>query len=122
MVVTLSLLGSVPSLKAEGSKSDRFVKRQCSSVVSGIGSASYAASASALLIGLVPAVEEDAVAGGIADAGAVADAGVPHLADLEPLRLELGLRGRDVRHAERDRRGRERGELVVVGVRRHHGE
>ena len=38
------------------------------------------------------------------------------------LRLELGLRGRDVGHAERDRRRRERGELVLVRVRRHHRE
>src|SRR4051812_33292754 len=121
--VTLSLPGTVPcDENSTGSKSDRFVKRQCSSVVSGIGSRSYAASASVLLIRPVPVVEEDAVARGIVDAGAVTDARVPHVSDGDASRLELRLRCGDVRDAERDRRRGQRCELVVVRRRCHHGE
>ncbi len=70
----------------------------------------------------VAAVEEDPVAGGIADSDPVALARVPHLADLESRGLELRLRRGDVGHAQRDRRGRQRRELVVVRVRRHDRE
>src|SRR5207247_7636981 len=62
------------------------------------------------------------VPGRVVDTRAVADPGVPHLADVQALGLELGLRGRYVRHAERDRRRRERGELVLVRRGRHHRE
>ena len=58
----------------------------------------------------------------IADAGALARTGVPHVADLETRSLELRLRGGDVRDAQGDRRRWQRGELVVVRVWRHDGE
>ncbi len=67
-------------------------------------------------------VEEDPVPGRVADSRAVADTRVPHLTDFEALRLELGLRGCDVGDAERDRPRRDRGEHVVVRLRRHHGK
>src|SRR6266498_4317578 len=55
----------------------------------------------------VAMVEEDAVAGWVADSDAVAAAGVPHLAELEAGGFELRLRRRDIGDAQRDRCGRQ---------------
>src|SRR4051812_35032728 len=71
---------------------------------------------------LVSVVEQDRVAGGVAEPRAVADAGIPDVVDLDALRLEGGFRSGHVRNAERDRAGRQRYELLVVRLRRHHGE
>ena len=59
---------------------------------------------------------------GSLNAGAAADAGVPHLADLDARRLELAFAAATSGDAERDRRRRQRRELVVVRVRRHDRE
>src|SRR5436190_8819816 len=69
---------------------------------------------------VVPVVEQDRVAGGVAEAGTVADSGVPDVVDLDALRLESGFRGRHVRHRQSDRARRERRELLVVRLGRHH--
>src|SRR6266542_2646276 len=70
----------------------------------------------------VAMMEEDAVAGWVADSDAVAAAGVPHLAELEAGGFELRLRRRDIGDAQRDRCGRQGRELVVVRMRRHDRE
>src|SRR3954453_20541697 len=101
-------------VKWSGSNPLRFVKRQCSSVVSGIGSRSYAASASALLMRHVPVVEKDAVARGIGEPGPSANARVPHLGDGDACRFELRFRCGDVGDAERERARGQRLERVVM--------
>src|SRR3954453_4521126 len=103
MPVTLSLPVTVTGVNCPGSNPRRSVKRQCSSVVSGMGSRSKAASASCLLMWCVPVVEKDAVAVGVAEAGAVAHAGVPHLGHLDAGGLELRPGSRDIGDAERER-------------------
>src|SRR5947209_4596748 len=98
---------------ASGSKSRRSVKRQCSEVVSGSGSFSYAASASLRLIRRVPLVQREPVAIGIEERRHVANARVDGLAvELDALRLELGARGLDVGDVEQ--RDRVRLRLVLL--------
>ncbi len=55
---------------------------------------------SGLLIRLVAVVEEDGVAGGIAESRPMADARIPHLIDLHAGRLQLRLRLGDVGDTE----------------------
>ena len=74
------------------------------------------------LVRLVAVVEEDGVAVGVAEPGSVADARVPHLVDLHAGRLQRCSGFGDVGDAQGDRSGRQRRELVVVGVRGHHRE
>jgi hypothetical protein len=75
-----------------------------------------------VLVRLVAAVEQDRVAVRIVQPGSVADARVPHLVHLDARRHELRPRLGDIGDAEGERPRRERRELVVVGVRRHHRE
>ena len=63
----------------------------------------YTASDLTRPVGGVAVVEEDGVAGWIADPGPMADTRIPHLVDLHAGRLELRLRVGDVRHTQRER-------------------
>src|SRR5689334_1154647 len=73
-------------------------------------------------MGDVPVMKEDAVACGVVEAGAAANARVPDVVDLDALRFERGLRGGDVGDAQREAARRQRFEFVAVRLRRHHSE
>src|SRR5438477_8416927 len=106
MSSNVSISADAAPANDSGSKPRRSVNRQCSSVVSGRGRASYATSASGLAMRRVPAVQHELVAVRVLEDRHVADAAVERRlveVELDALRLELLLRRLDVRHPQRDR-------------------